>query len=38
MIEANHVLRREELLSSRMLTDDDKKEILKLSKDPVRRV
>ena len=35
MIEANHVLRREELLSSRMLTDDDKKEILKLSKDQV---
>jgi len=34
MIEANHVQRREELLSSRMLTDEDKKEILKLSKDP----
>ncbi|KAL1506921.1 hypothetical protein AB1Y20_007785 [Prymnesium parvum] len=34
MIEANHVLRKEELLSSRMLTDEDKKEIIKLSKDP----
>eukprot|EP00966_Prymnesium_polylepis_P156296 3610887-Prymnesium_polylepis.1 len=34
MIEANHVLRKEELLSSRTLTDEDKKAIHKLSKDP----
>ena len=32
---ALHVQRREELLSSRMLTDEDKKEIVKLSKDPM---
>ena len=34
VIEANHVQKREELFSSRMLTDEDKREILKLSKDP----
>ena len=34
IIEANHVQKKEELFSSRMLTDEDKKAILALSKDP----
>ena len=34
VIEANHVQKREELFSSQMLTDEDKRDILALSKDP----
>ena len=34
VIEANHVQRREALFASSMLTDEDKRDILNLSKDP----
>lgn len=34
LIEANHVAKREDLTSSRMLTEEDKKEIVRVSRDP----
>ena len=34
VIEANHVQKREELFSSKMLTDEDRRDIVALSKDP----
>jgi DNA replication licensing factor MCM2 len=33
MIEANHIQKKEELMASHMLTDEDKRDIMKLSKD-----
>ena len=35
LVEANHVQKKEELLSSHMLTDEEKREIHRMSKDPM---